>query len=451
MKNKARFKNISKERIKGKTEIDEKIILSPLDHFEIFFFVEIVYFFSETIDAKALKTSLGKTLELFPLICGQLHREPTGSLSIMETTDGVSFTVCDCSTALPEPANDHLSEYDACIFIERLNPFNLTKKNCPLATFKLSRMSGGGSALGISIAHTLADGNGFFNFLNCWSLIHNEEPHTKPFFKRNILDFKKTASRKSFRTDRGLSGQCSGFKYMSSAGLVKSIMSILFKQHSMVTGTIHFTQSQLNAIKNEGSKNGRISLNDALCSHLWKCYADLTGLTGEKKYRLLMPTNIRSKIEHPLAKNYFGNAVSHIIAEQSANKLTENSVTEMALEWRNTVKKVDSTYIEEQMSWLKHHEEQKNLFHVLADIDLFLGDLFITNFSKFPVCNISFNSSKPFRTEIPLIPAPGILFLLPAPENKGINLCTHLPRALTNKLKLNKWRSELYKYGELKI
>ena len=96
-------------------------------------------------------------------------------------------------------------------------------------------------------------------------------------------------------------------------------------------------------------------------------------------------------------------------------------------------------------------EEQKNLFHVLADIDLFLGDLFITNFSKFPVCNISFNSSKPFRTEIPLIPAPGILFLLPAPENKGINLCTHLPRALTNKLKLNKWRSELYKYGELKI
>ena len=449
MNRKAIFKKISTERIKGTAAIERKITLSAIDHFEVFFFIEIVYFFSETLDAEALKSSLSKVLDLFPILCGQLQKEPNGTLSIQKTTAGVSFTVCECSRELPEPSNDTLSKYNACLFIERLNPFNLTRQNCPLATFKLTRLAGGGCALGISMAHALTDGHGFFNFLRSWSQLHNGQPHTKPFFDRRLVN-PEIASLKTFSDScLDLPERYNGFKYLSLAGLVKFLTKVVFNMNNILTSTTHFTESQLNAIKNEGSKNSRISLNDALSSHLWKCYSSLIGLEGEKKQHLLLPTNIRSLTDHPSAENYFGNAVSHILLEKNACEITGSSVADMAQEWRKTVHEIDNNYVKNQMQWLKRHEERKKLYRVLADINLFNGDLFITNFSKFPVCSVSFNSSKPFRTEIPLIPIPGIFFLLPAPAGKGINLCAHLPKSLTTKLMLEKFHTKLYKYGEL--
>lgn len=443
-----KLRGISRERINGNTQIAERITLSPIDHFEVFFFIEVVYFFSETVDADALKSSLARTLDVFPVVCGQLERNQTGSLSIEKTTDGVSFTVWESDRPLPAPVDTHLTEYDALVYIERPNPFTLTKKNAPLATFKLTHMHGGGSALGICMAHVLTDGHGFFSFLNCWSRIHNGQPHSTPFFDRSLVELTdEPINDASVRNKTNPSEQCNGFRYRGSVELITFLMKVLFNKHRMVTSTLHFSESQLNAIKEQGSEDGRISLNDAISSHLWKCYSKLFGLKGDKKCRILLPSNIRKLTDHPLAENYFGNAVTHIVSEKSAREIHDQSVSRMAQDWRKAVNAVDLAYVTEQMRWLRHYEKRKKLHRVLADIDLFEGDVFITNFSKFPVCDVSFNGNKPFRTEIPLIPVPGILFLLPAGENRGINLCAHLPRDLTEKLRLEKWRAELYKYG----
>jgi len=415
---------VSKERIRGKALLEAKRVLSPLDHFEAFFFIEMVFYFQEALPAEELKASLRKTLELFPLLCGRLQQEPSGQLSISKMTDGVLFAVCECDRRLPEPAATGCIPYNALPFVERLNPFVMTRENYPLAAFKLTRMAGGGCALGVSMAHALTDGLGFFSFLQCWSQVHSGAPPGSPLFDRTVID-----------PGAGMPpAGCRGFKYVSRYWLLTFLVKVFRCRNNMASSIIHFTDAELNAIKQEGAHDGRISLSDALSARLWKWYCGLTGPQGEKKRRMLQPVNIRKTAGQPGAERYFGNAVSHSMCEKSAREIAAASVADLAAEWRRALQAVDASHVAGQMRWLRRHEEGKKLYRVFADVDPFSGDLFITNSSKLPVHDVSFDGRQPFRVEMPVIPIPGAVLLLAAPGGTGINMYTHFPRPLTERL-----------------
>ena len=111
---------------------------------------EVVYFYHHTLDPVLLQQSLRRTLQDFPLLCGQLRSEPDGTLSIGYPHPGVPFTVSEYNLPLAEITSGLHEAYTVYDFIDKINPLLLKRKSRPLATFRLTRMNGGGSALGIS-------------------------------------------------------------------------------------------------------------------------------------------------------------------------------------------------------------------------------------------------------------------------------------------------------------
>ena len=144
-------KTISKIRIQPHGTYQAPFFLNALDHFQSWFLVEAVYFYEAPLDPTRLQSSLQQTLREFPSLCGQLNKDPGGRLFISHPHAGALFTVSDCNRSMAEITAGLHETWPVYEFIEKINPLLLLLRNRPLVTFKITRLKGGGSALGISM------------------------------------------------------------------------------------------------------------------------------------------------------------------------------------------------------------------------------------------------------------------------------------------------------------
>ena len=441
-----RFRTISRTTIPAAAA--ENFPLNALDHAMAEGLAEVVYFYRHTLDPVLLQQSLRRTLQDFPLLCGQLRSEPDGTLSIGYPHPGVPFTVSECNLPLAEITSGLHEAYTVYDFIDKINPLLLKRKNRPLATFRLTRMNGGGSALGISCAHAAADGYSFYYFINRWSQVHEGLPVSRPWHERSVLSF-DAAAAPAHRS--ALPGTCNGFRLFSSWQLLKLALTFLARRNSMVCRVLRFTLPQLTAIKDAAGQQGPVSVNDALSAHLWQFCTKLQNAADHSApRRLLFGAGMRSKIDHPLSRHYFGNLISNAVVACSAGELTGGAIASIAGACRQSVAALDNDYLKEQMRWLGQQEKNKQMLRVFADVNPYAGDCVISSLFKLPVYEASFNGHKPFWAGVPAVQIPWVLYFIPAPgENGGIDVYANLPRSAAAKLRQDEWQAELYKYGTL--
>jgi hypothetical protein len=217
-----------------------------------------------------------------------------------------------------------------------------------------------------------------------------------------------------------------------------------------VCRVLHFSNSQVRAIKAAAERLGSLSLNDALSAHLWQFCIKLNRMGNNSAIRkVLIPANIRTQIEHLRAELYFGNAISHVELTGNQAELVNADLASLAGQFRQRVATLDQDHLREQMLWLGRAEQRKQLYRVYADMDPYAGDCIIGSLYRLPIYAAQFDGEKPFWAEVPVIPIPWALQLFPAPgENKGIDVHAHIPRSAADKIKLPAWQAELYKYGE---
>ena len=445
-----RLRTVETTRIKSAQNDDARFFLNALDHFESWFLLEVVYFYQHTLDSARLQQSLRQTLSAFPLLCGGLRMASAGSLAIGYPHAGALFSVCDSDRTLLEVRGGLHETFRVYDFIERINPLLLHLKNRPLATFRITRFRGGGSALGISFSPAVTDGLSFYSFINHWSRVHEGQPVRSPLHDRSLLAFAADAAAGPPLNHGEPPETCKGFHSLTSWQLCTLFSRFLMGQSSAVRRVLPFTRSQVMAIKNAAQKLGPVSLNDALCAHLWQFCSRLNPSADNKAMRkLLIPASIRPKIEHPLADQYFGNAIAHVELAAQQAELADTDLSSLASACRQKIAVLDKEHLRQQMLWLGEIERRKQLFRVYADVDPYAGDCIISNLSRLPLYGAQFDGARPFRAEVPVIPIPWVLQLFPSPDaSGGIAVCAHIPRSAADKLKLNKWRAELYKYGE---
>ncbi len=448
MSAKLHFSNISRTRIKAEKAAFGRIALNALDHFEALFYLEIVFFFQQDLDPDRLRQSLGRALEAFPVLGGQLCKEPGGGLSVRDTGPGVLFTTCDCRAPMTEITDGLHVKHDLSRFIDRIDTLRLTKKNRPLATFRLTRLDGGGCALGIAGAHALTDGQGFYYFIDCWSRRHEGRSHAPALHDRDILYSGLPGGAPGASPPASLR-ECAGFRHVGWTGFLRLAARFHLKKQSVACSVLRFTPPQLSAIKNAASARGRVSLNDALSAHLWQVCAGVGEFRPDRKYKLLVPAAFRRQIAHPLSETYFGNAVAHIILTRSGRELADGDIAGLADGCRKARKSLDAGQLRDQMHWLKHQQQRRRITRVCAATNPYAGDLFLSSLYRFPIYDVRFDGQKPLLAAVPLIPVPWTLGLLPSPDDDGgIVVNAFVPRAAAQKLSLDKWQSELYQYGE---
>ena len=441
------FKNI---RIKPAPNDGARFCLNALDRFESWFLLEVVYFYQQTLDSARLEQSLRQALSAFPQLCGQLRRGSAGSLSIDYPHAGAQFSVCESGRALLEVGSGLGETFAAYDFIDKINPLLLPLKNMPLATFRITRFKGGGSSLGISISHALTDGVSFYDFINHWSRVHEGQPVSPPLHDRSLLACAADPAAGPHLNHEEHCETCRGFRRLTAWQLCTLFGKFLLRQNSVVCHALPFTRSQVMAIKNAAQMLGPVSSGDALSAHLWKFCAQLNPAADAKAMRkLLIPANIRPKIDHPRADRYFGNAVAHVVLSAQQDGLAGADISSLAHQCRQRIAAIDKEHLRQQMLWLGRYEQTNAMYRIYADIDPYAGDCMISNLSRLPLYDAQFEGARPFRTELPIIPIPWVLQLLPSPDaGGGIVVYAHIPRSAATKLKHAAWQAELYKYGE---
>jgi len=442
-------KTVSKIRMQPPGTYQAPFFLNALDHFQAWFLVEAVYFYDSVLDPARLQSSLQQTLREFSPLCGQLNTEPGGRLFISHPHAGPLFTVSDCDRSMAEITAGLHEKWQVYDFIEKINPLLLLLRNRPLATFKITRMKCGGSALGISMSHALADAYSFYYFIRRWSQVHEGQAAESPLHDRSLLLFSEQSAGGSLRRADGTSQSCRGFRLLSAWQLFRLISNFLLQQRSVVCRVLRFNSSQVQALKAAAECRGPVSLNDALSAHLWQFCTKLRGAGhNSAPCKLLIPANMRFSIDHPLAAHYFGNAISHVTVPGAQAGLANADVASLAATCRQHVAALDKDHVREQMQWLSRIERGKKLYRVYADIDPYAGGCMISNLYRLPVYEAQFDGVKPSQAHVPVIPIPWVLQIFPAPgENKGVDVYAHIPRPAADQLKLAEWQKELYKYA----
>ncbi len=445
-----RLRTIKKIRLKPAPDTGARIALNALDHFESWFLLEVVYFYEQTLNAARLEESLEQALSAFPLLCGRLRMTFCGSLDIDYPHEGPLFSVCESDRTLLEVRGGLHETFAVYDFIERINPLLLPLTNRPLATFRITRFRGGGCALGISFSHALTDGLSFYSFINHWSRVHEGRPVSPPLHDRSLLACAADAAAEPPRNHSAPPAACRGFRRLTAWQLCALFTRFLLRQSSTVCRVLPFTRSQVMAIKKAAQKLGPVSLNDALCAHLWQFCGQLNPAADTKAMRkLLMPANMRPKIDHPCADQYFGNAIAHVELAAQQAVLAGADLSTLAFACRQRIAALDSEHLRQQMLWLGGIEKRKQLFRVYADVDPYAGDCMISNLSRLPLYGAQFEGAMPFRAEVPVIPIPWVLQVFPSPDaSGGMLVYAHIPRSAADKLKLDTWQAELYKYGD---
>lgn len=445
-----RFKNILTRRIQVPRRPPTAVTLNALDHFEALFVNEIIYVYSETIDAGRLEASLRRVLELFPDLCGQAVRGPGGTLGLQWQQEGAQFSVRDCSASFSEVCTGLNASCRALDFIDRVNPFTLTRANNPLARFMLTRLDGGGSVLGISISHGLADGVSYYQFIRIWSQIHEGLPWTPPAFGRDLLACEAGRQLELFGCRGRLPASCCGFRCWPRLGFAGVVGKMLLRQHAMVTRAIPFTRPQLNAIRDAVAGSRRLSLNDALCAHLWQTLARTGGqIRPGRQYKMLTIASLRGRGALGVPREYFGNAVAHMITQLPGEEILDAGIDHLAALCRTALDGLDDRDVLRQMVWLRHQEERGRLRRVSADVDLFAGDCIISSMYRLPVDDAVFDGQRPSRKAYTVVPAPWVLWLKPwAQQPGGIEIYAHLPRAFADRLSSEPLMEALYRFGE---
>ena len=447
---KLRFKNILSRRIQVESRPPAMVALNALDHFESLFVNETAYLYQKTLDPGRLEASLRKVLEVFPDFCRQMVRGPGRTLALRWGQEGAQFSVQECSGEFPDIYSGLYSGYRALDFIDRVNPFFLTRANAPLARFRLTQLSGGGSVLGFSLSHGLADGVSYYQFIQHWSLIHEGLPWTPPAPGRDLLVCDPGRQNELFGSQDRLPPACSGFRCLTLPEFAVLGGNFLLRQHTMVAKTIYFTRRQLNAIKKSVTGSGRLSLNDALCAHLWQTLARTGGVIKPgRKYKMQTIASVRGRGALGVPQHFFGNAVTHMITQLPGEEILEADIGHLATQCRKSLEALDDKDVLRQMLWLRHQEQRGRLPRVMGDVDLFNGDCIISSMFRLPVDDGTFDGQRPSRKAYTVVPAPWVIWLKPWwQEQGGIEIHAHIPRAFADRLPSEPVQEALYRFGE---
>ncbi|PKL35424.1 MAG: hypothetical protein CVV44_21705 [Spirochaetae bacterium HGW-Spirochaetae-1] len=439
------------ELIRGDTDDKGIVPLTSLDIYEGIYAIGFAFFFRNSLDEKSLKASLVKTLKEFPVLTGRLRNDKRKGQQYVHCNDhGLRFTVAHSVMPMADygPAN-HAKDISRR-FIDDIVPWKVKNRNYPLATIKLTHMQGGGSVLGVSILHSIADGESYFHFIDSWARTHRGLPFEPPCHDRMLLE-NEMALENYPRHHRG-------FRVLSRSGMLRSAVQFLRSKRSIHSEIIHFTRGELDNMKKAASRSDtgetqRISTNDALCGHLWQVMASLKDKDKDRR-RLLFVANIRKKCHPPLPEHFFGNASLHMILDLDHETLVRAPLSQVAAISRKQVNAIDQGAINEQMAWLRHRFRKGELLRVFADYDPFRDDLFISSDAPYNGYGADFGSGAPFWITIGTYPVPwSLLFMPDSTRKEGIDVHTHLSGPMMRKFMspeiqhaLHRHRSELINY-----
>lgn len=430
--------------VRAGTATGERVRLSVYDLVTGTFATPRVFFYRRRLDAAALRDSLAATLPHFPLLTGRLVRDPDGGLSVDCGDAGVPFTEARSDLPMPDYGPDHSARGDLNTYLHRANAFRVVNHDTPLLTVRVTHMRDGGSVLGVTINHSIADGVSHLAFLRHWQRVHTgQEPSAPPPYARTL-----------FNTLEATGGEPHSTQYAVVSGWQKFrfIWRVNARARSLRTITLRFAADEIAALKDHARTQAspRVSSSDALTAHVWQVLAALRARPAAAPERLGVVVGLRPALRGRLPDGYWGNGITNVTAELPAGRLREAPLPEVAATIRESLSDLTESRIREEAAWLDIQRRARRIPRVLSRMALESFDTMtgVNNVGRLPVYSLDFGAGAPFWFGFPANPIPWSLLITPTPaQDAGRDIHVGVPREFADALSTPEWTKRLHAYG----
>ncbi|AEM86791.1 Transferase [Streptomyces violaceusniger Tu 4113] len=300
-----------------------------------------------------------------------MKKDPDGRLSVLCDDSGVRFIETYVSQPMPDHGPHHTAKKGINRYLSQINPLQVVDGDTPLFTVKLTHMKGGGSVLGVTMNHAVADGSAYMRFMESWSKEHRGLGYPTPGHDRGIIDALAAPVADDARPDNDhFTVTKRGRK---SAYVARILLSAVAKVTTMVT--TRFTAAELAAMKDAAMADLAgterwVSTNDALTAHLWKVLGALRDRPDASEEKLGLLADFRAFGGGAVPDGYWGNTVTNTRPGMTAAELRSRPVGEVATAVRAGYAENTEEKIRQETAFLRAEYEAGRLKRVLPTMTL---------------------------------------------------------------------------------
>jgi hypothetical protein len=262
--------------------------------------VSVVFFFARALDETRLADGLAQALAHVPVFAGRL-RTRGESLEIVCDDAGVPMAFVD----IDEPLSGAIGRVTlpASGLVSHVDAVGARHGEQPLLTVQVSRLSGGGTAVGCSWHHAVGDISSFMLLMRAWSAAveGSEPPDVELVEDRDAYLGEVLPPEDSGRP---------GFRLPDAAEAAELGRQLELAARSSRTVQVYFGDAEVGRMRDElsAAAGRKLSRNGALCAHL---VSTIRHLDGDPRTRILtLPVELRRR--YGLPPGAVGNLLSEI-------------------------------------------------------------------------------------------------------------------------------------------
>ncbi|CAM0881438.1 unnamed protein product [Alopecurus aequalis] len=275
--------------------------------------------------ATVIMDALGRVLvHYYPFEGSLVVNADDGRLSVRNDRRGVPFVVADVDCELKE-IGDVVSAPDPVVQPQLV----YSEENTPLLTVQLTRFRCGGFVLGLAMNHCLADGVAAAEFLRSWAETARGVPLSDPpFLDRTVLRARTSPTvafpHEEFAETEDVSGLAD------------------LREEPRVHRAFTIDTARLARLKRQTA--GR-STFVALTAFVWRATARAMRMRPEQRSRLMFAVDVRRRVDPPLPRGFFGNAVVFACCVSAAGDLLAGPLSEAAQSVQDAIERTDNAFV----------------------------------------------------------------------------------------------------------
>ncbi|CAI9761014.1 unnamed protein product [Fraxinus pennsylvanica] len=346
---------------------NEILQLSEIDQTKTLIHASTVYFYRLNEDIphsyalQILKESMSKALVLFYPLAGRLHEIGGGRLELHCNAEGATLVEAESELMIEDYTIQGFVPNEAMRELIPKVEYHATPiHEQPLVLVQLTKFSCGGICLGLGISHILVDGISAMHFVSEWAKIAcGEMTGIFPILDRKILRFGEPPSTPKF----------GHIELTPPPLLVGQSDNMEERKKPTTVAMLKLSKQQVDELKSKANEDTPYKNTirpytryEAVAGHMWRCASKARGHKNEQLTRLHLAVDLRNRIQPPIPKGYFGNAVIRQAAVATAGDLLSNPLAYASSRIRESVEKVTDEYIrsyllvvnQQDISWLRN-------------------------------------------------------------------------------------------------
>ncbi|XAR68259.1 Omega-hydroxypalmitate O-feruloyl transferase [Bertholletia excelsa] len=354
--------------------------------------------------ADVIRQGLAKVLVQFYPLAGNLTVSSEGKLIVKCTNEGVPFVEAVAGCDMDVLGDVTVPDPTVVGKLVHTLPGAKSIMEAPLLTVQVTEFKCGGFVLGMSMNHCMVDGISAMEFVNSWGETARGKALTiPPFTDRTVL---KPALPPSIKYTHN--------EFLEVADV--SNIASLFQEEKLVYNSFVFNADKVARLKAAVCIKS-CSTFVVLTALVWRSRTMALKMQPHQQTKLLFAVDIRSRIQPPLPKGYFGNGIVLTCALCTAGELTEKPLSFAVELVKDAIETVTNDFIWSAIDYFETTRARPSL----------MATLLVTSWTRLGFKTANFGWGTPVQTGCVNLPEKEVALLLPCEEEKSTIVLLGLP------------------------